>query len=67
MPKKKLTSEYKGVWFDSGKQKWLAKIEIDGKIKHLGRFKTEKEAAISYCQSAAAHWLAVLYILKRND
>lgn len=41
------TSKYRGVSRHMGKC-WLAKININGKQKHLGVFQEEKEAAIAY-------------------
>jgi hypothetical protein len=38
------TSGCKGVTFNKGAAKWQAKIGCDGKIKHLGYFKTMQEA-----------------------
>jgi len=62
------TSKYKGVWYDKRcGGKWKAKTEIDGEVKWLGTFKSEKEAAVSYCTSMAAYWLSMVYILKEKD
>lgn len=33
-----------GIRFEEGRQRWLARINIDGKTKNLGRFKTREEA-----------------------
>ncbi len=61
------TSKYKGVWFDERSGgKWKAKTEIEGKRETLGTFESEEEAALSYSQSMAAHWLARCYILERD-
>jgi hypothetical protein len=38
------TSGFKGVHYDRAREKWLAFIKTDGKMKHLGRFKTIEEA-----------------------
>jgi hypothetical protein len=40
------TSKYTGVYMD--KKKWRAAIRINGKIKYLGLFTDEKEAAKAY-------------------
>ena len=37
-------SQYKGVYFHLGKQKWQASAWIDGKRKFLGLFKVEEDA-----------------------
>lgn len=46
------TSQYKGVRYRKGrkyhKKPWHAEIKINKKQKHLGSFKTEEEAAITY-------------------
>jgi hypothetical protein len=39
-------SKYKGVWLES--KKWRAAITKRGKRIHLGRYKTEQEAAMAY-------------------
>ena len=38
------TSGTTGVIFDKSRNKWLARIEFNGKQIHLGRFKTKEEA-----------------------
>lgn len=50
-PKQGLTSKYKGVHRNqepNGTIKWIAMLKHKGKRFHLGRFKTEKLAAMSY-------------------
>ena len=48
-----IRSKFVGVcWYMRGK-KWEAQIKIDGKLKHLGRFDDEKEAACKYDEQAA--------------
>lgn len=42
------TSKYKGVWFDSVKNKWKASIRLKEKRVYIGQFDTELEAAIAY-------------------
>lgn len=42
------SSRYKGVTFDRVNNKWRAQISINKKAKNLGRFNTEKEAALEY-------------------
>jgi len=37
-------SGHVGVYFKKDKNKWCARIHIDGKSKHLGYFKTKEEA-----------------------
>jgi hypothetical protein len=45
-------SKYKGVSWDKHKRKWLARITINGKHKHLGTFATPEAAAAVYAQAA---------------
>lgn len=42
------TSEYKGIYFCKGNNKWRTQITINGKRKHIGLFKTELEAHNAY-------------------
>ena len=44
----KETSEYVGVHWNSGRNKWIAKIMIDGKSVHLGYFTNEYNAHLAY-------------------
>ncbi len=50
------TSEYKGVSFSKQKRRWRAVIMVDGKNKHIGYVKTEKEAAAAYNKAAIEHF-----------
>lgn len=42
------SSKYKGVCWDKSRNKWICHIKINGKSRFLGRFKSEKEAALKY-------------------
>lgn len=42
------SSKYVGVSFHKAAQKWMARIAINGKLKHLGYFTTELEALVAY-------------------
>lgn len=42
------SSVYKGVSYDSSRDKWISSIQINGKTKHIGRFDSEEEAARAY-------------------
>jgi hypothetical protein len=42
------TSKYKGVCWNSKRQKWRGTIKLNGKAKHLGYFHTEILAAQAY-------------------
>jgi hypothetical protein len=44
----KSTSKYVGVTWNKPSKKWLARIRINGKLKHLGCFTDELEASLAY-------------------
>lgn len=50
-------SRFKGVNYrkDAKRNPWHAKITIDGRLKHLGSFATEVEAAKAYDSAAMTH------------
>lgn len=50
------TSGVKGVTWDKGRQKWMAKIQVAGDHKFLGRFTSLEEAADSYRRAAIVHF-----------
>jgi hypothetical protein len=43
-----LNKDSKGYYFCKTKNKYRARIVLDGKFKHLGYFNTEKEASDFY-------------------
>lgn len=45
---KNCNSIYKGVCFDTSRNKWKAYIKISGTLKNLGRYENEKDAALRY-------------------
>ena len=45
---KNCSSKFKGVSWYKAYNKWVARISIDGKLKHLGYFTNEEEAAETY-------------------
>lgn len=51
-PRINTTSKFKGVYFKTKEEKWVAIIKLNGKTKWLGRFKIETEAAIAYDRAA---------------
>lgn len=46
------TSEYKGVSWDKSRNKWKAVIGLNYKRIQIGRYETEKQAAIAYNHKA---------------
>ena len=50
------SSKYKGVHFDTKNKNWVSKIMVEGKLRHLGRFGAEKDAAIQYDIAANAEF-----------
>jgi len=51
--RRKGSSRYKGVFWHKQAHKWIARIRIPrGKLKHIGCFLSEKEAAKAYDQNA---------------
>lgn len=42
------TSRFKGVHWHSGHRRWFARITIGGKVKHIGSFVDEEEAARAF-------------------
>ncbi len=50
------SSKYKGVHYCQKYKNWISHITIERKAKHLGSFKTQKEAAIQYDKAAFAEF-----------
>ena len=50
------SSQYKGVHWVKSRSTWAAYIKRDGKQIHLGYFKSEEEAALSYNKTAMDHF-----------
>jgi hypothetical protein len=42
------SSIFKGVTWDSARNKWAARLKVEGKVVNLGRFISENEAAEAY-------------------
>lgn len=50
------SSEYLGVTWHKGRQKWQASIEVDGRCKYLGLHSDEASAAMAYDSASVAHF-----------
>lgn len=46
------TSKYKGVSWDSSRNKWITSISVNGRTKHLGRYDSEEEAYQNFVEAA---------------
>lgn len=54
--KKKTSSKYKGVYWKKREGKWIAAIRNNYKLKHLGYFHNEDDAARAYNEQAIEYW-----------
>ena len=50
------SSIYKGVYLHKPTQKWMAYIGLNRKLKNLGYYETEREAAEAYNVAATLHY-----------
>lgn len=50
------SSRFKGVAWDASRSKWKAYVKVDGKIRNLGRFSDEIDAAKTYNAAALEAW-----------
>lgn len=48
----KVTSKYKGVYYDKINKRWSCSIKLNKKDIWIGRFKTEDEAGLAYNEKA---------------
>ena len=46
------TSRFKGVWYRKDRNCFAASISVNDRTRHLGRFKTEEDAARAYNEAA---------------
>lgn len=50
------SSRYKGVSWRKDRKVWTAHIQLNGRLKYLGYFKWEKDAALAYDDAAREHF-----------
>lgn len=53
---KPTSSRYKGVMWDESRGKWAARISVEGRTRHLGRFNDEIAAAEAYDEAARKYF-----------
>lgn len=53
---KSSSSKYKGVSWHKRVKKWISKITLNCRAKHLGYYSSEKEAALAYDKAAREHF-----------
>lgn len=63
---KNSSSKYKGVYYHKKAKKWVAQIHIDGKLKYLGIFKSEIDAALTYNKVAIEYFDEYAYLNNIN-
>jgi len=51
-PRKSSTSKYLGVYWNKKANKWISRITLYGRRRHLGTFLTEEQAALAYNEAA---------------
>jgi hypothetical protein len=50
------TSGIKGIHWEGDRKKWRARICVDGKARHIGRYSTREEAQEAYCEIAKEYF-----------
>lgn len=50
------SSQFKGVCWHKQRQRWMARIHVNGQQRHLGLFEIEEDAACAYAAAAKQHF-----------
>lgn len=61
-PRRNSKSPFKGICFDPKREKWRARIQVDNKGIHLGRFFDPRTAALIYDKAAEKYFGAFAYL-----
>ncbi len=55
-PAKGGRSRFKGLYFRKDTGRWVARLGADGRVRFLGSFESEVDAAMAYDQAALEQW-----------
>lgn len=55
-PRGAKSSRFKGVYWKNSKQRWIARMEVDGRDRQIGQFVLETDAAHAYDEAARQRW-----------
>jgi hypothetical protein len=64
-----ITSKWKGVCWLPTRKRWIARIRVDNKLKFLGHFLNEDDAAVAYNSAAKTYFgeFACLNVISGNE
>lgn len=54
---RKVSSQYRGVFWNEPKERWFARASLEGVQRHIGSYETEEQAAEAYNQFVVDHGL----------
>ena len=58
-------SMFPGVCWNSSRNKWQARIEIEGKGRHIGLFESELEAFMAYLESCKSNGFSIDFLINK--